>query len=186
MKFWTIQDKSVIETALSEGLFQPEFSKSRYLNISEDLADLYDFVLRSFNKINDTNLPGLIYAFARSEGKYILQLENFDEFYAFINEKKAALEGFWNKLDKENVVIAELEYDETFNPVFVDINDFQFLMPPIMALPPYTQESFEMIIKSISIGQAIPSPFPSHVMQAHLPNIKKENIINIYPIFDFN
>ena len=78
----------------------------------------------------------------------------------------------------------ELNYTESFNPIFIDINDFQFLMPPIMLLPPYTKESLLRIQRNIIQGQITVSEFPSNVIQAHLPYIKKENIVNAYQMFD--
>ena len=78
----------------------------------------------------------------------------------------------------------ELNYEERFNPIFIDINDFQFLMPPIMLLPPYTKNSILRIRQDIVYGQTSVSEFPSNVMQAHLPYIEKENIVNVYPIFE--
>ena len=83
-------------------------------------------------------------------------------------------------------MVLELEYEENFNPIFIDINDFQLLMPPRMILPPYTGESFGRILNDISLGRVSSSEFPSYLFQAHLPDIKKENIINVYPVFSLD
>lgn len=93
---------------------------------------------------------------------------------------------FWKQLDKENSVILELNYENDFNPIFIDINDFQFLMPPVMLLPPYTKESINRIVADITQGRITLSEFPSNVIQAHLPYIEKRNVINMYPVFELN
>jgi len=80
----------------------------------------------------------------------------------------------------------EEDYEDNFNPIFIDMNDFQFLMPPIMLLPPYTSESINRILEDITQGQICVSEFPSYVIQAHLPYIEKRNVINIYPMFELN
>ena len=83
-------------------------------------------------------------------------------------------------------MIIELNYEDNFNPIFIDMNDFQFLMPPIMLLPPYTAESINRILEDITQDQICVSEFPSYVIQAHLPYIEKRNVINIYPMFELN
>ncbi len=184
MKFWTIQTREVLEMIQKDGVYQPDFSKSRYLNENEALNDLYYFILQAFNSQNQKNLRGLIFAFARSDDRSIYPIGTIEEFYSFMQSKKAVLGGFLKNIDKNNSVIMELNYTESFNPIFIDINDFQFLMPPIMLLPPYTKESLLRIQRNIIQGQITVSEFPSNVIQAHLPYIKKENIVNAYQMFD--
>lgn len=184
MKFWTVQTKSVIEVIQKQGIYQPDFNSSRYLNINKNLNDLYSVILQSFNQINNKDLLGVIYAFAKSDSERISFIETIEEFEVFIKNKKAVIGGFWTELDKDNSVIIELEYEENFNPIFIDINDFQFLMPPLMLLPPYTEESISRILKDIKTGQITVSEFQSNVIQAHLPYIEKKNVVNIYPVFD--
>ena len=112
--------------------------------------------------------------------------KTIEEFKEFIKSKHAVIEGFWKQLDKDNSMIIELNYEDNFNPIFIDMNDFQFLMPPIMLLPPYTAESINRILEDITQGQICVSEFPSYVIQAHLPYIEKRNVINIYPMFELN
>lgn len=185
MKLWTIQTKDVVEIIQKKGVYQPDFSCSRYLHTNQDLSVLYSIILQSFNQINKEDLPGIIFAFAKSDNKRIYSILTIEEFEEFIKSKQAVISGFWKHLDKENSVIMELNYyEEDFNPIFIDINDFQFLMPPVMLLYPYTQESINRILGDIIRGQITVSEFPSNVIQAHLPYITKRNLINTYPVFD--
>ncbi|MGN0593822.1 MAG: hypothetical protein ACI4I6_01575 [Hominimerdicola sp.] len=186
MKFWTIQTKRVVEVIKEKGIYQPNFNQSRYLKINNNLNSLYSFIIQSFNQVNKTDLPGVVFAFAKSEGNMIFEINTFDEFKKFIISKKRVIEGFWNKLDINNHIIIELDYEVDFNPMYVDINDFQFIMPPIIIFPPYTQESEHKIRKYIGIGKFSASVFPSNVIQVHLPYIEEKNVLNIYPLFDID
>lgn len=186
MKFWTIQNKSVIEIIQKEGIYQPDFGKSRYLKLDKRLNDLYSVILQSFNQINKKDLPGIVYAFAKGDSNRIYSLESIEEFEKFIKIKKLVIEGFWKQLDKDDSVIIELDYENCFNPIFIDINDFQFLMPPIMRVYPYTKESISRILNDIKQGQITVSEFQSNVIQAHLPCIEKKNIVNTYPVFELD
>ncbi len=183
MKFWTVQKKEVIGIINKEGVYKPDFRKSDYLQIIPDLKDLYNIVLEAFNQVNNMRLDGLIYAFLKSDDEVIYQIQDIQEFAEFIKSKKAVIESLWKQFNKNDTVIVELNYNEKFNPIFVDINDFQFLMPPIMLLPPYTKSDVDRIINEMQNGQITRSVYPSNVIQAHLPYIKVENIINIYPMF---
>lgn len=185
MKFWTIQTKNVLEIVHEKGIFQPDFNKSRSLKLNSELKNLYYFILESFNKLNDDELPGLVYAFTKYD-RGVCSIENINEFRTFMKSKKAVILGLWKSLLKEDVVIIELDINKKFNPIFIDINDFQFLMPPVVLLPPYTEESIDRIKRNISIGQNTTSEFASNVIQAHLPYIKEGDIVNTYPLFDLN
>lgn len=183
MKFWTVQTKEVLDIISRQGFFQPDFQRSRYLRLNPDLQELYDFILFSFNRNNGVQLPGIVFAFAQSDGRQITGIENSQDFYTFIQKNKHVIGALWNKLDTRDAVIMELEYHENFNPVFVDINDFQLLIPPVMILPPYTEQSLSRICTDISKGEITASEFPSSVIQAHLPYIQAENICGLYHSF---
>ena len=142
-------------------------------------------MLESFNKINGLNLRGIIFAFSQSDSQSVYEIENFTSFYLFIQNKRAVIESLWNELKSKDTVILELNYDENFNPIFLDINDFQFMMPPIDFLYPFTEQDIVRICWSIENGKITRSIFPSNVIQAHLPYIKLENIVNTYSMFDF-
>lgn len=186
MKYWTIQKKSIIERAYKEGVFYPDFRYSPFLAEDPKRKELYDLILESYNRINDMNLSGLIFTFMKVEGEGIYQINNFSEFKSFMKQKKNVIYSLWKSLNDEEHVIVELECDQTFNPLFIDINDFQFLMPPVMVLPPYTRQSINRIVTDIKLGEITYSEFPSNVIQAHLPCIKEEHIVRTYPMFDID
>ena len=179
MKFWTIQDHNVKDIIDRNGIYQPDFNKSRYLKFDESAGPLFDFLLQSYNKVNKTQLPGLIFSFAISDDNRIYEINNLEEFIDFIRNKKNVLGCLYDYLTNSAGLIFELEFDNV-NPIFVDLNDFQLLMPVIEIYPPYTMQSLYRILKSIRSGVPIVSDFPSHILQAHLPSIKRENVINVF------
>ena len=183
MKFWTVQKTAVVNTVNKFGGFSPDFSKSDYVAMNPDLKSLYDVILSSFNKVNNVMFSGLIFSFMESDNKKIYSIPDIYSFYDLINEKKPVIKSLWENLCSKDTVILELDYSEEFNPIYMDVNDFQFLMPPLMIMPPYTDNDIQYLLEDINNGIIRPSVFPSGLIQAHLPYIKSENITNIYPMF---
>lgn len=186
MKLWTIQRKSIAEYVKTGNIFAPDFGKSRYLNMNPDLQTLYNFILKAFEKNNDQLPPirGLAFTFLRSDGRSVQEIKSYEEFQAFMRNRKMVLQGFWNQLDLEEFVVMELDFKGYVNPLLIDLNDFQFLMPPIQFLPPYTEKSVERICADLLSGRISQSEFPSYVIQAHIPYIAPEDLVNVYPLFE--
>lgn len=80
-------------------------------------------------------------------------------------------------------VILELDYDP-FSPTLIDINDFQYLMPPITIVPPYSPLHVARFLNNLRSGIIEPSPFPSGIIQINAPWIGHENVTGVYPMFD--
>ena len=80
--------------------------------------------------------------FSRATNNAVYQFQDADDFYQHMCSHGYAVKELWNQFDPETSVVMELEYPDNFNPLFIDINDFQLLMPPMMVLPPYTEDSF--------------------------------------------
>lgn len=182
-KFWTVQDKKVLDAVNNNGYYKADISKSIFVNKNPELKELYTIIVNSFNKINGLSLNGVIFAFAFSDDTNIYCFNNYDAFSSYIKLKKDVIRGLWNTFCNDRYVVLELEYKKDFNPIFIDINDFQLLIPPLMVLPPYTKASFDRILNNISVGEITLNEFPSYLIQVHLPTIEKENIINVYPTF---
>ncbi len=184
IKFWTIQSDEVINEIEKYGVYYPNNSKSSFVADNKDLLDLYNFMLDSFNAINGTSYDGLIYSFMDASPEGIKYFNDYKEFERTILIKgKGKIETLWNQLYKKGSKIIELNYEESFNPLYIDINDFQYLMPPFMVLPPYKEGDREIILEDVRDGIIRESVFPSWIIQAHSGYIKKENICNIYNMF---
>lgn len=185
MKLWTVQKYTAVNEILKQGIYQPDFSRSWYASQGEMEDHFYKALLEMFYLLNGIQIPGLVFTFAKNvENQYIDDFSSYEEFQQFIASRKAAINSLWNQLAQPDACILELEYNnQTFNPMFIDINDFQALMPPVMELPPYSNAVITQIYQDFSQGIIRPSVFPTFLMQAHMPNIKKENLKGIYPIF---
>lgn len=183
MKFWTIQNKHIKDIIESEGVYQPDFKFSTYPQMDEKWASVYNYVLLSFNENNISNYPGLIFAFAKSEDNYnVNEFDNIKDFQKFLFQKRIAIDGIIKKFDQRNDAIFELEYQDYFNPIFIDIDDFQEIKDPHFNVFYKTNDDILKIYGAIKAGKFRPSKLPSGIIQAHLPNIKRNNIIGEYDV----
>ena len=183
-RFWTVQHKSVLDVVAMNGFYQADVSKSPFVLENPPREELYRFLLDAFNKANDFCLNGLIFGFAYREDSQIHGFQDIYEFAAFLRQKKNVINILWKRFCSDDYVILCLDYPEdSFNPLFIDMNDFQFLMPPITILPPYTYDSIARIVTDIRHARISPGELPSYLIQAHLPVIHRENITEVYRMF---
>lgn len=101
-----------------------------------------------------------------------------------MREHKDAVKGLWKRFLSDDYVVIEVDFPRIYNPMFVDLNDFQFIMPPFMLVPPYTEEDFLHIVQALEQGKFYPSVFPSYIIQGLIPFLRDENVTNIYPMFE--
>ena len=187
-KFWTIQKRSVLDTIEREGVYYPDNEKSQFVAENPELLRLYQQFTDSFNRWNDTECKGLVFLFVGCNDMDFyseLHFETYDEFKAYMKKYgPGKIDALWKKLIADDSVVLELEFDEYFcQTLTIDINDFQFLMPPVLIIPPYTKDSLEQLKLSIKCGDFDESDFPSGILQDHRPYIKKENIVGVYETF---
>lgn len=183
MRYWTIQDIGVLDQIQSNGVYLPDFSKSAYLKSMPNLKELYDYILNSFNNINFCDIQGLVFSFVVPVDVNNTGDARCLEFYKMIKDRKLVIESLWNTLASKNSVLIEIEMEEQFlNPLYIDMNDFQLIMPPVSALPPYTDKDISEIIINISKGICTKSKFPGHLLQAHLPYISANDIAGTYKV----
>lgn len=173
MKFWTIQEENILTIIEKQRTYYPDIYKSRYL----DSKSLYNLVLNSFNTLNNMNIKGLIFAFAKNNQGSPVQIENIDAFETFIKQNISVVGYFLKALTSKSIIL-ELNYTQDFNPIYIDFNDFQYLMPPCI-----NDNLKNIITNNIKLGQFNPLILPCQVVQAHLPYIKRENIVNTYSMF---
>ena len=91
----------------------------------------------------------------------------------------------YNNVNSETLegVVLKLRLRDTNNPLFIDFNNFQLLMPPILILPPYTQEYCKSLICHWIAGKYVKGILNPGLVQAHLPALVKEDLLGIYPMF---
>ncbi|MTV82193.1 hypothetical protein [Secundilactobacillus folii] len=185
MSLWTMQNKQILDILDQDGIYYPDFQKSDYLHKIPKLSDLYNYFLTSFNAINaiqpdDQSGQGLIFCFMGYDYQTHEEV-HADNFLDFIH-RHVAINSLWEHLTRNpDNILLEVDFNhEFFNPLMLDINDFQILMPPVQALPPYTEDDLNRILDDIQTGNMPQAIMPSYVVQAHLPYLRPENILNVY------
>lgn len=194
MDFWTIQSKKVLEIIEKNGVYKPNINKSTYLDEFKKTAgtaidmykgnvELYKLMTSCASQINNYfPLNGLVFCFCKTQDGYITDFKNKEEFDLYMHEKENVVKSLLKNLNNPAHVLLHLEFNERFwNPLFIDINDYQFLMPPVITTPPYKDEDFEKIQTYITQGVCHPI-FSSGVIQAHLPYITKSMIKESFEI----
>lgn len=184
MKYWTVQSQEVLEIIEKEGAYYPVFAKSQY---NKQYKELYNFMLKSFNNINNTNCDGLIYAFCISVKDMIYPIANIEGFRYFININKDKINFLWDTFKKNKCKILELDVNFEFNDLALSFNDFQYIMPhsfnKILFNPDEYQYKCELIRSNINKGIIMSSGKEYDLIQSHLPYIKKSDINNVYELF---
>lgn len=192
MKYWTVQSKEILDPLNKKGVYYPDFTKSKYLQEYKDNNELYSFNIQLYNqlltyacRINTVNLQGLVFTFCKMDNQGIKGFANEVDFQNYITAKKDVIYSLWKNLNKRDSIILELEFNEPFwNPLFIDINDYQYLMPPITIMPPYYEkDSAQVILSRLSQGCWATGGLPSGIAQAHLPYISVNMVKNVYNMF---
>lgn len=183
MVYWTIQKRDIIEKVLRGEEYYPDFSKSDFIAKNVDLSKLYNHLLYSYNFQNSTQLEGVIFTFMYGDRNAIYSLREFTDFEYIIRQSYDSVKSLWKHFLKSDTVIVKMEIEQDFNPIYIDMNDFQFLMPPIILVPPYRREHILSLLDDIENGIIRPSVFPSNIIQAHIPCIKKEYIAEVHNMF---
>lgn len=180
-----MQKLAVVTAIIQYGTYQPVFEYSDYVESTPKLSTLYKLFLDSFNNANGTDYPGLIFTFLeQKEDQNIYDFQDYASFKKFICEHSLPIKSLWNNLASKDTVVMCLEREMgDMNTLFIDMNDFQYMMPPVMNTYPYSEDYYNFLVRNIMNGIPVRSIFPSGVLQAHLPNIRAEDVYGIYPMF---
>lgn len=184
-KYWTVQSKEVINITKRQGIYYPNFEYSPLLKKGPEISMAYELILESFNDFNNSEYKGVLFSFlAYDEVFGIFSIQTFEEFKERIKKARFAVNSLWEYFISEEYVIVELEMPDDFNPIFIDLNDFQAIMPPLFFIPPYTKPVIFDICRSIAYNGNGGTPvMPCGLIQAHIPYLRIENIKKVYPLF---
>lgn len=187
-KYWTVQSREVINLLREKGIYFPNFEFSKLVNKNPEIRDVYNIILDSFNKFNNSKVKGVLFSFlAYDINNGILTINSYEEFKKRIINAKGSIKSLWDYFLSGEFVILELELPDDFNPIFIEINDFQAIMPPVIYMPPYTKPIIEDIYNSLIINGNGGTPvMPCGLIQAHIPFIMVEDITNVYPLFSLD
>ena len=186
-----MQGKAVADALDTGGLYQPDITKSPYCFESEAFQRSYELVLESFNKINGTELPGIVFAFAELMDDGCRDFADYEAFMRGIRSSEDAVGGLWDALEgRERPLVYEIEYPNgAFNPIAVEFNNFSALVDFVdqsvdSALLPCDEEGLHRIYQSICTGALIAPYLPSGLVQLHLPHIDAEHVVGVHPMFE--
>ena len=180
---WTVQKRAALNTCLTYDYFCPDFEKSDYLSRIPDLKYLYDMLLEAYNNMNSETLKGLVFSFCLEENGRISSFTNYEQFKCYITQNRCVVQSLWKSFEAMDCVILKLRLRQTNNPLYIDFNNFQLLMPPITILPPYTEDYFKNLVDKWTSGQYVKGILNSGLVQAHLPALVKEDLLGVYPMF---
>ena len=180
---WTVQKRAALNTCLTYDYFCPDFEKSDYLSRIPDLKYLYDMLLEAYNNMNSETLKGLVFSFCLEENGRISSFTNYEQFKWYITQNRSVVQSLWKSFEAMDCVILKLRLCQTNNPLYIDFNNFQLLMPPITILPPYTEDYFKNLVDKWTSGQYVKGILNSGLVQAHLPALVKEDLLGVYPMF---
>ncbi|MDO5296524.1 MAG: hypothetical protein Q4F00_07835 [bacterium] len=198
MRYWTVQSNEVIQIIENDGVYYPDFRKSRYSASNKSMKVLYTFMLKSFNSVNKSSYKGLIFTFVKFNNNGVTSFNDIEDFTSFISSKSYIVKNMWDCFSK-NSQILEIDMEHTLNPLFIDINDYQIIMPEItpgmaklLGIPQEYVKAHankfsnikQKLMLSLQNGDFVmTSNYSCNLIQAHLPYIKKEDICNKYPLF---
>lgn len=182
MIIWSIQQKQILDSIQNGHVYYPDINKSPFVAENPQLRQLYQLVLTAFNHHNQTNATGVIFGFMVVKDNHVQEIQTYDEFIEFLNKNRPVMDSLLKKFNRTDYEIVQLVYPEHMNPIKIDINDFQYLMPPRMVLPPFDATDFYTIEQNILNNQVKLSKLPSNVIQVHAPFILKDNIVARYSL----
>ena len=186
IKLWTVQKKSVVSEITKNGIYRPDINLSIKANprINPGVHEIYEYLLNCFNEVNRTNHAGLVFAFAQlDDNGDVVTIANKDDFFGFILRNIYHLIPIWKNYE-EDCVVLEIAKELDFNPIPIDYNDYNAIIPPVFTAPlsEYTQEDIDKIRYHVATGDYVRSISPSEICQIHIPYIKQDELVNIYPI----
>lgn len=178
MKLWTLQSKEVMQIIDDEGIYRPDFKKSRFPSSSRDM---YYEVLESFNRINETQLNGVVFCFgqycAPNTMTELNSKEVFDRMIANSGIKGMLSSGYYNLFDGTHSLL-RVEGFDSVNPIIVNYADFCDLKSPQFFLSPdQAQQVHDSIRHGIVVRPIIQC---GSFFQYHIPFLKKERIVERY------
>lgn len=109
---------------------------------------------------------------------------NFEEFRDFLAKHLFAIDSLWKGFAKDSVILKVTMPPGDY--CAIDINSWQFLMPPTIIMPPFSEDDLQslresMMRKNVIIG----GPLPSEIYQVTLPYIAEKDIVETHDMIDY-
>lgn len=187
MKFWTVQHRNVARILFEKQIYFPDFSLSHPSKKYESMRKVYPMLLNEYRERNGIDCSGLVFGFSHLGGAKIDDYSQFHEFFCKYPHTSVAFH-FWDPL----YCLLELEISDSIDVTPIGFNDFIKLgfeannfveginMFNQVEATPFYQQVIE--IKDHFFNGTIRDNW---VVQVHTHSISKDNIVDIYPMFDY-
>lgn len=187
MKFWTVQHRNVARALFDKQIYFPDFSIPHPSKKYENMRKVYPMLLNEYRKRNDIDCSGLVFGFSHLGGAEITDYSKFHKFFCKYPNTSVAFQ-FWDPL----YCLLELEISDSIDVTPIGFNDFIKLG--------FEANNDEAGINIINQVEATPFhkqviEIKDHfnngivrdkwVVQVHTHSISKDNIVDIYPMFDY-
>lgn len=119
------------------------------------------------------------------EDSLVFEDMDFNDFKDFIAKHMFAIDSLWRSFSPDSVIMKlEMMPDDY---VTMDINVWQFLMPPSVVLPPFSQKDyFKFSYLMAQPNMIIHGPLPSGVYQVILPYLVESNIVEVHEMVPYD
>ncbi|KQY91031.1 hypothetical protein ASD24_24865 [Paenibacillus sp. Root52] len=187
MKFWTVQHSDVARSILENHTYECDFSVTHPFEKYPNMKIVYPIVLKEYRERNGVDSPGLIFGFSHL-GR--TELRNYTHFYEFFCASGATAIGF--KFWEPTYCLLELEIRDYIDVTPIGYNDFVKLeieanneLESIDIFNQTEEVPFYQQIADIKEHFRRGKVIEDWVVQVHTHMISKDNIVGIYPMFDY-
>ena len=195
MRYWTFQNKTVIDILNRDGVYYPDFSFSPQVHRKE-----YDRLLAIYNGLNQSAFKGLLFTVAKDDGEAFHDIQDLTSYlFCRAGVVQALNNGAYRLLENTHLLV-EIETGQFNDSQFctVDIWNFIFMMNdddgrgkfaynnqryfhPELSNIGY-EEFVDGLWHGLAEGVVARSLFNSSITQKHLPFISKEMVKEIHTV----
>lgn len=186
MKVFTFQHSKVLEVLAMDGVYYPNFgAKPKYMY--DYMRPIYPVIQKLYENKNNVQCDGLVFTFSLLSG---LPIKNYGMLYEFFCENPlvSCAYHFWNP----EYLVIEMDIPDTINTVSIGVNDFiklaMYEAKDVSGMRNWellNGISFEDEIRTIIYKLKNDKLHDQTHVQSHIHYISVDDIINIYPSFNY-
>lgn len=198
MKFWTVQKKLVLKEIFNLGKYEPDFNKSDGIG-SHNMHLIYCDLLETYKNKNKVDSKGLVFGISKLDDRIITDIKQYNNYF-YENPLFSDSASYYG----EDYVLLELNVDDSIDTIPIFFQDFtilayrhlqddgylNYIKPKLKEVAYGSFESDLEIAQSIGWIDDYIDVFGEkllyNIIQAHVHQIRLDDIIGIYPTSDYN
>ncbi|WP_145142280.1 hypothetical protein [Paenibacillus sp. Y412MC10] len=187
MKFWTVQHRNIARILYDKHIYFPDFNISHPSKKYGSMRSVYPMLLNEYRDRNHVDCSGLVFGFSHIGRRELHDYFQFHEFFCKHSDTSMAFQ-FWDPL----YCLLELEISDSIDVTPIGFNDFIKLsmeadndISRINLLNQVEATPFHKQIVEIKDNFNKGTVRDNWVVQVHTHSISKDNIVGIYPMFDY-